>query len=273
MMTSAAPWWAALLLTLAITVASWRAGSLRRSGLFAATALGVLALRVAWGWGAFLIAWFVLATVLSRVGRARKTMRTGRIVGKGDRRDAWQVLANGGPFAACALLDLLWSPSDPAWSALIAIAAAGSLAAAGADTWATEIGTLLGGEPWSLRSLHRVPAGTSGAVTASGSAGGVLGAFVIASMAAGVHMIPWSSLLVVAIGGVSGAFADTMAGAWLQERRWCARCEEWTERPTHSCGTSTAVRDGAAGVTNDVVNLLCAAVGAITSASAAYALR
>lgn len=272
-MTSAAPWWAALLLTLAVTMAAWRAGSLGPSGLVAATVMGVLALRVSWGWGAFLIGWFVLASALSRVGRARKAMRTGRIVGKGDRRDALQVLANGGPFAACALLALLWSPSDPAWHDLIAIAAAGSLAAAGADTWATEVGTFLGGEPWSLRSLQRVPAGTSGAVTTSGTIGGVLGAVVIASMAAQTHLLLWSSVGVVAVGGVAGAVADSVVGAWLQERRWCASCEEWTERRTHSCGAPTAVRAGVAGLTNDVVNLLCALVGTLVAAGAASVMR
>ncbi len=272
-MTSAAPWWAALLLTLAVTVASWRAGSLRLSGLLAASVMGVLALRVAWGWGAFLIGWFVLASLLSRIGRAHKSMRTGRIVGKGDRRDVWQVLANGGPFAVCALLALLSPPVDPALPALIAIAAAGSLAAAGADTWATEIGTLVGGEPWSLRSFRRVPAGTSGAVTMRGTVGGVLGAAAIALMGAGVHMIPWSSVPAVAVGGVIGAFGDTIVGAWWQERRWCAGCEEWTERRTHSCGAATAVRAGIPGLTNDLVNLLCAALGALVSAAAAHALR
>src|SRR6476661_10515099 len=73
-------------------------GSLSRSGAAAALMLGTIALRAAWGWGAFLIVWFVLASALSRVGRRRKARATQGIVMKGDRRDATQVLANGAVF-------------------------------------------------------------------------------------------------------------------------------------------------------------------------------
>ena len=96
-----APWSIAILLTAAIVIAAWRSGSLAGNGAVAALLIGLVALRVQWSWGAFLLAWFVLASLLSRIGRARKAVRTAGVVAKGDRRDARQVLANGGVFALC----------------------------------------------------------------------------------------------------------------------------------------------------------------------------
>lgn len=271
----------AVLLAGAVALGAWRAGSLRASGAAAAFGIGTLAIRAAWSWGAFLIGWFVLSSVLSRIGRARKTERTRRIVEKGDQRDAWQVLANGGVFALAALCAVLISDIGPAPGAtpnatlgealraltpslhtVLAIGAAGALIAAGADTWATEVGTLSGGTPWSLRERGRVPAGTSGAVSVVGTAGMVTGAVLLTALAVATGMIPVASAWPVAIGGVGGACTDTIIGAWIQERRRCPACQQATERVIHDCGTPTARVGGITRLDNDVVNALCTVAGA-----------
>lgn len=259
-MTDSAPWWLAVCLSLVVVVSAWRAGSLGPSGAVAALAMGTLALHRSYGWGAFLVSWFVLASILSRVGRAQKAMRTQAIVAKGDRRDAWQVLANGGVFAlAAGLADV--SP-DPSVQAVAALLAVGALTAAGADTWSTEIGTRWGGEPWSLRERRAVPAGTSGAITVSGSLASVAGGIVLASLAAALQVIPARAIAPVALAGILGAWADTLMGAWWQERRWCPRCARHTERNPHDCGTVTEHRAGWRRLDNDLVNALCTLVGA-----------
>ncbi len=283
-MDDAVAWWIAATLSATVSVVAWRAGSLRRDGAVAAALVGVLALQVSWGWGIFLIGWFVTASALSRVGRTRKAARTCDIVMKDDRRDAMQVLANGGVFAACALVavamrafgadghsPLAFAATLPATlpaalEATLAAAAAGSLAAAGADTWATEIGTLWGGSPWSLRDGRRVPAGTSGAVTLTGTLGGLCGALALSGLASVVGVIPPSGIAAVALGGAAGATADTVLGAWGQERRWCPRCASATERGVHVCGTATEHRGGVRRLDNDLVNAVCTLVGAIVSA-------
>ncbi len=126
------------------------------SGAVAATLIGTLAIAAGWGWGLLLLSFFVSSSALSKVGAGRKTERTDSIVEKGSERDAKQVLANGGVFAAAAVGQILLS--SPIWY----VVAAGALAASAADTWATEVGTLAGGEPVSIISLKRVPVGTSG---------------------------------------------------------------------------------------------------------------
>ena len=263
---------ASLLLAFAIAGGALRARSLTSSGAVAAFAIGVTALRVSWGWGAFLITWFVLASLLSRLGKARKANRMAGIVVKGDRRDAFQVMANGVVFLIAALCVIFVTPhiSDAVrWNALLAAAASGSLAAAGADTWATEIGTMYGDAPWSLRLGKCVPTGTSGAITVAGTSAMVAGGVLIGIFTALFRVIPADvrSIAAVATGGVTGAFADTVIGAWLQERRHCAVCNLGTEQDVHVCGNRTNRIAGIAKLDNDVVNALCTLAGAITAAA------
>src|SRR5437879_12254683 len=83
--------------------------------------------------------------------------------GTGGRRNARQVLANGGVAAAAALTG--------SWPA-----AAGAIAAAAADTWATEIGSFTPAPPRLVASWESVTRGVSGGITALGSAAGSTGA-------------------------------------------------------------------------------------------------
>jgi len=247
-----------------IALAAQRAGSLSWSGAAAAVTIGAVALRVGWGWGALLIAWFVLASLLSRAGRARKARLTAAIVEKGDRRDALQVFANGGLFAAAALVPLTAS-LDAGYAAAAAITGAAALAAAGADTWATELGTLGGARPWSLRERRRVAPGTSGAVSLQGTVASLVGAFVIAALAAALGVVPQEVVPAVVAGGFVGSLVDTLIGAWWQSRRWCPACSLATERHVHTCGTPTRAAGGLRALDNDGVNFLCTAVGALVA--------
>jgi uncharacterized protein (TIGR00297 family) len=254
----AATWPLALAISAVIALGARRAGSLTNSGALAALAVGAIALSTTWGWGAYLIAWFVLASVLSRIGRARKAARVGRIVAKGERRDAWQVLANGGVFAAAAVTARFL----PAHVGDCAVAAAAALAAAGADTWATEIGTLLGGAPWSLRLRRTVAAGTSGAVSWAGTLGSIAGALVLAVLGAASHMTAARAVPAVVFGAIVGVWTDTALGAWWQVRYWCPTCSEATEQELHCCGMRSTRAGGIGPLDNDAVNLACTVAGA-----------
>ncbi len=181
----------------------------------------------------------------------------GPVVQKGGERDVGQVLANGGVYAISALGYLAF-PS-PVWYAT----GIGALAASAADTWSTEIGTLLGGEPVSVISARRVPPGTSGGVTLVGSLAGAGGALFIG---AGATLASWPvPFAAAALGGMAGALADSLLGATLQARRWCDLCATSTERLVHSCGTPTRNAGGIAGFDNDAVNAVCSGVGALVA--------
>lgn len=265
MIHTPAPFMIAFGVSAAIALLAWRARSLSVSGALAAVFVGTLAVCTSYGVGAYLIAWFALATILSRIGKAKKAKRLADIVEKSSQRDAWQVLANGGVFSALILSRIILGPQCELTAGCepILVAASGALAAAGADTWATEVGTLFGGTPWSLRTMSRVSAGTSGAITLAGTFAMITGGGALAFLAAIFGVVSGNrSVAAVAIGAIAGAVSDTLLGAWLQQRRWCPRCTTETEQHTHRCGTPTVHHRGLSGLNNDTVNFLCTIVGA-----------
>lgn len=204
------------------------------------------------------IAFFVTSTLLGRVRADFRARRIGTIVAKGGPRDARQVLANGGLFAVAALGHLM-HPSN-SWLAL----GGGALAAAAADTWATEIGSLAARPPRDILRWHLVPPGLSGGVTIVGTMASALGAAFVAGMAA---LAGWPMEVAWAMigGGIAGSLGDSVLGAGAQVRRWCDRCDAATEQAVHLCGAATRVSGGIAWIDNDTVNLISVALGGVTA--------
>ena len=234
-----------------------RMRALSTSGAAAGTIVGAIALAAGWSWGILLVAHFVTASALSKLGERRKAKLIGPVVEKGDRRDAKQVLANGGVYALAAIAYMV--SHTPMWYAI----GIGALAASAADTWATEIGTLTGRNPVSIVSGRRVPAGTSGGVSLIGTLASMGGALFIASGAALARWpVPFTAVI---LGGLAGAVADSLLGATLQTRRWCDVCAQSTERPVHNCGTPTRRTGGIRGFDNDAVNAVCSGAGALVA--------
>lgn len=245
----------------AIALGARRARALSASGAAAAIIVGSATASAGWNWGALLVIYFVAAVLLSRLGRAEKERITGGVVAKGRERDATQVGANGGIFAALVLAGQFTSHHT---SAIVAIAALGALAASAADTWATEIGTLYGGTPRSVLTLRQLPAGTSGGMSAIGSLAMLAGAGFVALVAKGIALP--DAVVIVTVAGVAGALADSLVGATLQERRWCSACALASERVVHDCGVPTSLVGGREWIDNDVVNLVATIVGAAVAA-------
>jgi uncharacterized protein (TIGR00297 family) len=245
-----------------IALAAHRARLLSTSGAIAASIVGSLAVLAGWNWGALLVAYFVAAATLSHIGRRAKSARTDAIIAKPGPRDASQVLANGAMFAAAALGALVW-PSH-VWGAL----AVGSLAASEADTAATEIGTLLGGEPRSILTRQHVPVGTSGGITTFGTLGALVGAGFTVIIGTVLHVVDSSAFQSwTLVGcGFAGAVVDSLLGATVQARRWCDLCDLATERRVHRCGEVTRAAGGIAWLENDAVNLVSSAAGGLLAA-------
>lgn len=230
---------------------------LRRSGLIAALLVGAVAMVAGLSWLILLLLYFTAATIVSRFGREAKAVKAGTVLEKSGSRDALQVLANGGAFALGTILYAL--ADDPAWLAF----AAGALAASSSDTWATEVGLLSSSTPRSIVAGKPVQAGASGGVTLAGMGGGVLGALLVAGAAALLAPeVPVSGPL---IGGVTGMVVDSLVGATIQERRWCAACDRGTERLVHSCGAASEFAGGVRGMRNDSVNAIATTAGGAVS--------
>lgn len=246
----------------AIAVFARRARALSNSGAVAAVAVGTVTFgALGPGGAAVLLAFFVPSVGFSRLGRARKRILL-IDVEKSSARDCRQVLANGGVATVCALAA---GRGDGRYVA----AFAGALAAANADTWGTEIGTLARGRPRSILTWRLRPAGLSGGVTLAGTLAELGGAALVAIVAARTLAIPRRSFAIITTAGFAGAIVDSLLGASLQRLFWCDACQRPTERSRHVCGADTRRIRGLARIDNDAVNVAATLTGALVAYAAA----
>ncbi len=236
---------------LTATVA-WILGTLTVSGAGAATFVGTLVVLGA-GWpGALVLVLFFVSS--SAVSHATASAEPSTSDAKSHRRDAVQVWANGGAAAVGAF----WCRDHPTLGFWILSA---SLAAAGADTWATSLGALSRRPPRDALSGRVVLPGTSGGVTYVGTIGGAFGGAIIA-VASGILGLNWRMGMAVLIIGWLGMLGDSALGAACQGKFFCESCQTPSERRVHRCGQPTRRLKGWQWFTNDGVN-------AVTTLSAA----
>ncbi|ALS28993.1 membrane protein [Paenibacillus sp. 32O-W] len=260
-------WWLNLLAGFAgsglIALAAYASRSLSGSGAWSAAMMGTA--FVALGgpvWFGTLIAFFLTSTLWSKYKRRHRSKAEAESkYAKTGRRDAGQVWANGGLGLALCAGHAVWP--DPGWLH----AFVGVMAAVTADTWATELGALSRTPPRSIVGGRPVAPGTSGGVTALGSAAALAGAVFIGAAAALLAALPpreaAALAAVAAAAGLAGAFADSLLGATGQAMYRCRACGSETERAAH-CGVAAERFRGFAFLDNDRVNLLSsAAAGAL----------
>ncbi len=132
------------------------------------------------------------------------------------RRDGAQVWANGFWFA---LFILIWFISG---AEILLMAAVASIAAANADTWATEIGGhYRPGKTWLITSFKRVSPGTDGGVSIKGLIAALAGSALIVGIFWLLRMdTEWPYLLLISISGFVGSIADSIFGATLQNKKF-----------------------------------------------------
>ena len=265
---------------LGAVISFWRK-SVDAGGAVVGAVLGTVILAAAGPLLWLIFAAFVLSSTAFTRFHAMKKERFAEIHEKGARRDAMQVIANGGVGMLMALL--LRLTGEPAF----AFAFAGSFASATADTWASEIGVLSRREPISLVTFRSVASGTSGAVTLLGLAASLCGALFIALLFAAASAFSARGLPVVAsaagvtsvagmasvaalatVAGVFGSILDSLLGCTVQARYATTDTRE-TER-RFSEGRPNTLVHGLPFITNDLVNFLsvaaAAGVGALFSA-------
>lgn len=223
-------------------------------GLFAATLVGGGGVV----WVVPALTFFVLSSALSQLPDRASTDGTEQ---HESRRTLRQVFANGGVAWALLAGVVLAPVSADALQMGGYLGFLGALAAAAADTWATELGTRYAGRPWSLRTLRRAAPGTSGAVSVIGTGGAVAGAVTIvgAAYASGAPPMSAGRAVIVVGAGLVGMMADSLLGATLQARYYDPEANALVERPVKADAVPAR---GWAGVDNEVVNLCGTTVGA-----------
>lgn len=174
------------------------------AGFFIATALYSFE-----GWQAFalLAAFFVLGSGATRLAYRRKQSMGLAEQHKG-KRVAAQAVANAG---AAVIFAYIGQP----------LPMAAALAAATADTIATEIGPLfagsLGGRVFLLATGKAVRPGTSGGISVAGTFAGLAGSAIIAVLAMLLGLTRGTEFAVITLAGATGSAVDSYLGGTLEK--------------------------------------------------------
>ncbi len=245
-------------------LAFWR-GSLSRSGFFGALLVGTLTFGLGgWQWGVILAVFFVSSSLLSHFKETEKRAAAEKF-DKGHRRDMGQVMANGALGAAIAVLSAIVPPEavSPAFWFYLFV---GVMATVTADTWATELGTLSKNPPRLITNGSIVEVGTSGGVSALGTAVSFAGGLLIGTVAG---LITEYSLgitaLAGAIGGLAGSLTDSLLGATVQQIYYSDARQKETEKKVERDGTPNRPLRGWSWMNNDMVNLISSLVGGLVA--------
>lgn len=251
-------------LSIGIAVGSYYLGFLSLSGSVAMFILATLVFGIGgWKWTLPLLAFFLLSSMLSMVGK-RKKAEMADFFEKGSKRDYAQVLANGGIPGILILLSFFF-PSYNFYPLFVA-----SVAAVAADTWGTEIGLLGRGRTYLITNLRPVAQGVSGGVSFVGMAGSLLGSLIIV-LSSWQWLYTFEIAIGIAIAGLLASVVDSYLGATFQGSYKCKVCGKETERRIHceqldkwdQVDIRTELVKGYPWLNNDTVNFLCSASGAL----------
>lgn len=160
-----------------------------------------------------LAAFFVLST-LATSHKKNEKKKLSSLEGQ-TKRDAWQVLANGGIAAICGALAWL-SPPNALYFYLMLAA---SLASATADTLSSELGSVYGRRFYNIITLKPDVRGQDGVVSLEGSITGISGAAIVASIAQiNTTASGYKAFVIVLTAGTLGNIIDSVLGATLERR-------------------------------------------------------
>lgn len=283
-----------LVISASIGVVAYRRKALSRSGIAGAIITGTLTFGLGgFASGFLLVVFFVTSSLLSQY-KAQRKATVAAMFDKGGQRDLGQALANGGAaalFAACSGIALLAGASPSIVMAALA-AVIGALAAASADTWATELGVLSRTTPRLITHWRqRVETGASGGITTTGllaAAGGALCigiTYVLIVLLASllnlnrpdlqviltnvpindIRQSAWLAPLAL-VSGFCGSLFDSLLGATLQAMYFSERRQKLTERPVEHDGVRNHMVRGRKWITNDWVNFASTFAGALICA-------
>jgi uncharacterized protein (TIGR00297 family) len=208
------PWLLVAVLALAgLSILAYALRALDMLGAVASFFLGFeIVLLGGLRWLALMTFFPVLGVLATRLGQRTKELRRVAEASGGERGVA-NVLGNG-LAAGLAALALLLEPAVPKMAATLAFATA--LAAATADTLASELGVLAKRARSMWPPFAAAPVGSNGAVSWRGQTAAVLGSSILAMGSVYLLSVPWSLAWVPALAGFAGCQLDSLLGATLE---------------------------------------------------------
>ena len=252
-----------IVLALILAILSYRARFLDGGGSASMFILGVLVFGTGgWKFSLPILTFYLTSSIISKLGKTKKKRLTDTFQ-KSSRRDLWQVLANGG---VAGLMVILWNyfPHEILYYMFV-----GAIAAANADTWATEIGIFSKSAPRHILTFNRVPIGASGGVSPIGTTGALIGSAVVAFVTL-FFIRNLFIVLLITLAGFIGSIIDSIIGGTIQVQYRCPNCKKITEKTMHCISYPTVIVSGIAWIDNDIVNTFCTVAGALVTGILVY---
>lgn len=170
-----------------------------------------------WSLALAVLMFFITSNLLTRWNRFQRDNNSGKKIrksGNSKRRDGYQIWANG---FWIALFCILWFLTG---SDTLMAAAFTALAAATADTWATEVGTVKPGKTVKINTLQPVRPGSDGGVSVKGTIASALGALLIAGFIFTTGtLFPFLLFFIVFLFGFLGSIIDSYLGALITDNK------------------------------------------------------
>ncbi len=184
-----------------------------RSGAVAGFFLGV-AVYIGYGYKSFLIllSFFLLGSIATRIGYARKAAR-GIAERRGGARSWREAVANTLAGASFSLL-VITTHREAAF--LVALVAA--FAEAAGDTVSSEIGQWLSDRACLITTLEPVPAGEDGGITFGGTVAGLAASAAVVALGYGLGLARIGPAAIALGAAVAGIVLDSVLGASLERR-------------------------------------------------------
>ncbi|XP_024081465.1 transmembrane protein 19 isoform X3 [Cimex lectularius] len=219
-------------------VVSWglKKKSLNKSGAIVGLFIGFILTLSNYGFMLSLIVMFITSSQATKFkSKLKKRLEVDHK--EGGQRNWIQALCNGGMATQLALLYLLEAGSGERpidfiqdyRSSWLALGVVGTIACANADTWASELGTVLSkSDPWLITTGRKVPKGVNGGVSLIGLLVSLVGGCVIGasyylvvvytadSKHIGESPPQWPIIPTSALAGLLGSVVDSVLGATLQ---------------------------------------------------------
>ncbi|WP_435197183.1 DUF92 domain-containing protein [Natronomonas sp. EA1] len=203
-----------LAVTVLLGYVAYALGTASVAGMVTGVLLALLAIVLGgYGWFALLITFFGLGGLASKFRYEEKETRGIAEANEGA-RGSGNVLANSA-VALFAVIGFAASDHVGLPGAVFRFAFAGAVATALADTFSSEFGGLYD-NPRLITTFERVSPGTDGAVTWQGELAGLVGAGLIAGIAAVFFALTAVETAAVLAGGFVGMTADSLLGATVE---------------------------------------------------------
>ncbi len=205
-----------------LALLGWALHTVDWSGFIGGWIVGA-AILVGAGWPLYvaLLAFFVIGTITTHIGYARKKAAGLEQEHEG-RRGLVHAFSNVGVAAICAIAESRFSrtPATVSTTIIPLFMGIAALATAAADTAGSEIGQLAGKRAFLPLSLRRVEPGTEGAISAEGTFAGVIAALVVAIAGTIASTLIWPiayrtrTIAVVTVAAIIGSYLESIAGSW-----------------------------------------------------------